>query len=32
VPLKQDIEHTTVLVDGSPELVTDAIDARTHLV
>jgi len=32
VPLKEDTLHEAVLVDGSPEPVTDAIDARTDLV
>ena len=32
VPLKQDIEHKTVLVGRSPEPGADAIDARTLLV
>ena len=32
VPLKQDVEHEPVLVYCSPEPVSDAIHARTHLV
>ncbi len=32
VPLKQDIEHEAVLVYCSPEPVSDAVNARTHLI
>jgi hypothetical protein len=32
VPLKQDIEYETLLVDRSPEPVVDAIDARAYLI
>ena len=32
VPLKENVEHETVLVDRSPEPVSDAIDTRTHFV
>jgi len=32
VPLKQDIEHEPVLVNCSPEPMSDAVDARTDLV
>jgi hypothetical protein len=32
VSLKQDVEHETVLVHGPPKPVSNAIDARTHLV
>ena len=30
--LKQDVEHEAVLVHRPPQPVSDAIDARTHLV
>lgn len=30
--LNQNIEHNTVLVDGSPEVVSDAVDFQEHLV
>ena len=32
MPLEENVEHKTVLVHGPPEPVSDAIDARTHLV
>ena len=32
VPLKKDVKHESVLVHCSPEPVSDAIHARTHLV
>ena len=32
VPLKEDVEHETVLIHGPPKPVSNAIDARTHLV
>ena len=32
MPLKQNVEHEAVLVDCSPEPVSDAIDIRPHLV
>ena len=32
VPLKQDVEYEAVLVHRSPQPVSDAIDARTHLI
>ena len=32
MPLKQDVEHEAVLVHRPPQPVSDAIDARTHLV
>ena len=32
VPLKKDVKHESVLVYRSPEPVSDAIDARTHLI
>ena len=32
VPLKQDVEHEAVLVHRTPQPVSDAVDARTHLV
>ena len=32
VLLKENIEHEAVLVDRTPQPMSDAIDARTHLV
>ena len=32
VPLKEDVKHESVLVHRSPEPVSDAVHARTHLV
>jgi len=32
MPLKEDVEHKTVLVHSPPKPVSNAIDARTHLV
>ena len=32
MPLKEDVEHETVLVYCSPQPMSDAIHARTHLV
>ena len=32
VPLKQDIEHEAVLVYCSPKPMSDAVNARTHLI
>ena len=32
VPLKQDIEHEAVLIHRLPQPVSDAVDARTHLI
>ena len=32
MPLKEDVEHETVLVHGPPKPVSNAVDARTHLV
>ena len=32
MPLKQNIEHEAVLINGPPQPMPDAIDARTHLV
>ena len=32
MPLKEDVEHEAVLVYCSPEPMSDAVNARTHLV
>ena len=32
MPLKEDVEHETVLVHGPPKPVSNAIHGRTHLV
>ena len=32
MPLKEDVEHGTVLVHGPPKPVSNAIHGRTHLV
>ena len=32
MPLKQNVEHEAVLVHGSPQPVSNAVHARTHLV
>ncbi len=32
MPLKENVQHETVLVHGPPEPVADTIDARAHLI
>ena len=32
MPLKENVEHETILINGPPKPVSNAIDARTYLI